>query len=332
MYKLKLSLWACLISGILTAQDVQQLRDSARDLQRKGDYENAVQALNKALEQEPNNTGVKKDLAITYYLSRQYPKAIEVIKPLTEDSDADEEIFQIACLAYRGDLNFKEADRLYKIALKKYPESGMMYSEYGILLEAKDPGMGNGILQWEKGIEMDPGYSGNYYNAAKYYADHNNQLKAALYGEIFANIESYSGRTTEIKDILFDMYKKIFNSGQVSIKGTNAFETRVVESLKKQADLSTDGINTESLTAIRTRFILDWFPGAVKKYPYKLFELHHQLLENGLFEAYNQWLFGSVDNMPAYQDWKNSHVAEFNEFNKFQRNRVFKVPAGQYYK
>ena len=208
----------------------------------------------------------------------------------------------------------------------------MMYSEYGIMLEAKDPGMGNGILQWEKGIETDPEYSGNYYNAAKYYADHGNLLWAALYGEIFTNIESYSGRTTEIKDILFDMYKKIFNSGQVSIKGSNAFETRIVESLKKQAGLSTDGINTESLIAIRTRFVLDWFPASVKKYPYKLFELHHQLLENGLFEAYNQWLFGSVDNMPAYQDWKNSHVAEFNEFNKFQHNRVFKVPTGQYYK
>lgn len=43
------------------------------------------------------------------------------------------------------------------------------------------------ITQWEKGIESDPGYSSNYYNATMFHARKGNWLRAALYGELFLN-------------------------------------------------------------------------------------------------------------------------------------------------
>ena len=104
-----------------------------------------------------------------------------------------------------------------------------------------------------------------------------------------------------------------------------------MNTLNKQAGLAKNGIGAESLTAIRTRFILDWFHGEGKKYPFKLFDLHRQLLQDGLFDSYNQWLFGSVENMVNYQTWTTNHQADYASFNQFQRNRLFKIPAGQYY-
>jgi hypothetical protein len=51
----------------------------------------------------------------------------------------------------------------------------------------------------------------------------------------------------------------------------------------------------------------------------------------GLFDAYNQWVFGSIDNPAAYKQWTSTHADKNNEFIRLQQNRVFKVPTGQYY-
>ena len=50
-----------------------------------------------------------------------------------------------------------------------------------------------------------------------------------------------------------------------------------------------------------------------------------------MFEAYNQWLFGPVENLMAYDDWTETHAEQYTAFNKFQKTRVFKMPGGQYY-
>jgi hypothetical protein len=50
-----------------------------------------------------------------------------------------------------------------------------------------------------------------------------------------------------------------------------------------------------------------------------------------MFEAYNQWLFGAVENLAAYDNWTKSHSDQYEAFSNFQKNRVFRMPAGQYY-
>ena len=102
--------------------------------------------------------------------------------------------------------------------------------------------------------------------------------------------------------------------------------------MNKQSGLASQGINTETLTMIRTRFILDWNSNSGTKYAYQLFDYHKQLLQEGLFEAYNQWLFGSVQNLAGFQNWIVTHATEYSAFNDFQRSRVFTMPATQYYR
>jgi hypothetical protein len=62
-----------------------------------------------------------------------------------------------------------------------------------------------------------------------------------------------------------------------------------------------------------------------------LFEYHRQLLREGLFDAYNQWLFGPVQNLTAFQNWTTVHAESYKDFSDFQRGRVFKLPSGQNY-
>src|SRR5207344_2726491 len=105
---------------------------------------------------------------------------------------------------------YKECDKMYREGLVKFPNSGVLYSEYGDLLTTTQS-TDAAITYWEKGIKADPNYSSNYYFAAKYYAQKGNVIWGLLYSEIFVNIESFTKRTEEIKSILFGGYQKLFN-------------------------------------------------------------------------------------------------------------------------
>ena len=95
---------------------------------------------------------------------------------------------------------YKDGEKMFKKALKKYPNSGPLYNEYGELLwDNKDY---SAIEQWEKGIDVTPSFAGNYYNAASYYYFTKDKVWTLIYGEIFVNMESLTERSTEVKKIV----------------------------------------------------------------------------------------------------------------------------------
>ena len=75
-----------------------------------------------------------------------------------------------------------------------------------------------------------------------------------------------------------------------------------------------DGITTENLTMVRTRFLMDWFTNNAAKYPYSLFVYQDYLLKNGLFDIYNEWLFGKVESIVEYNAWNQFHPGEIDLF------------------
>jgi len=330
MKKLFIPVIAVCMQTALFAQDVKQLHENARNYMHKGDYSNAILVLNRALASEPKNLEVAKDLALNYYYSKDYRKAIEVLEPILERDDVDDQCFQIAGDAYWALENAKEAESIYRKGIKKLPNSGALYNELGKVLWTKNDF--NAIKQWEKGIEKDPGFAGNYYNASKYYYFTTDKVWSLLYGEIFINIDPKSSYTPEIKNILLEGYKKLFADADLEKnKEKNSFSTAFLKTMNKQSSLAAAGINAETLTMIRTRFILDWDVNYAAKFPFKLFELQRHYIQEGLFDAYNQWVFATAQNLPAYQTWTNAHSEEHAALTRFLQDRIFKVPAGQYY-
>jgi hypothetical protein len=319
-------------SSAAFSQTAKELQETAKAFMQQADYTNAVLVLNRAVQLEPQNIGIAKDLSLSYFLQRDNAKALETIKPLIEREDADDQVFQIASNIYKQLQQPKESDKLYRRGLKKFPDSGPLYNELGELLwEQKDF---TAVKQWEKGIQVDPSFSKNYYNACKYYYFTTDKVWSIIYGETFINMEPFSSRTPEIKSILLESYKKLFASPEIAMPAEaakNKFLEAFIKTISKQNVVAAAGINTESLTMIRTRFILDWYQDYATAFPYKLFEYHRQLLQEGMFDAYNQWLFEPVQNLAAYQNWTVLHAAEYNEFSRFQKGRVFKIPSGQYY-
>lgn len=326
-----LLLLLCILSSQAFSQSVQELAETARTFTRQRDYANAILVLNRAVSLAPNDHTLQRDLAYNYNLQGDIKKAREIILPLTDKSDADEITFQVAGNIIKSFEDVKEVDKLYKKALKKFPESGPLNSEYGEWLYAKQDF--SAIKYWEKGIQSAPSYPMNYYHAAKYYYFTTEKVWGLIYGEIFLNLESFSARTAEIKTMLLEGYKKLFvETDLTKFANKNAFAEAYLSAMQQQTSLVTKGIHPDVLSMIRTRFILQWYHSNEQKFPFRLFDYHRQLLREGLFEAYNQWIFGAADNLDQYQRWTQTHTKEAAEFTKFQRGRVFKMPEGQYYK
>src|SRR5215467_13290240 len=138
-------------------EDPKTLHENAKTFMRQGDFNNAIIILTRALQIDKNNIEMEKDLAMSYYLKRDYQKALEEVKILLDRDDADVVSYQIAGNVYKAVEEVKECEKVYKDGLRKFPASGPLYSEYGELLWAKKDF--SAIDLWEKGIRLDPSCS-----------------------------------------------------------------------------------------------------------------------------------------------------------------------------
>lgn len=320
------------VPGLAQNPDSAAMHTTASAFMRSGDFPNAILVLKKALQQYPASTAFGTELAFAYYQQRSFKEARDLVRELADRRDAGVPLFQIAGNIYQALGEMKEGEKLYRQALKRFPDKGVLYCEYGELLGGQNK-TDDALEQWEAGIEADPNQAGNYYHAANYYYLKKNWVWALLYGEIFVNLESLSNRTVEMKGLLLDSYKNLYLSGDLfrNADKKNMFSQAVLTGLNNQAGITSRGITPEALTMIRTRFILEWYGSGQPRFPYRLFEYHQQMLKSGYFDAYNQWIFGTAANLAAYENWTKTHSAEHQAFTSFQRNRVFKLPARQYY-
>ena len=299
---------------------------------RQGDYNNAILVLNRAIPNDNENIELKNDLAFAYYMQRDFARAMEVIKPVVDSRDADVQSYQILGMVYKAVDQTREAERMYKTALRKFPESGVLYNDYGELQWDKSEFVSASKL-WLRGIQTDQNYPGNYYNAARYFYMTEDKVWGLLYGEIFLNLESYSQRTPEIKRMLIEGYKKLFRDTDVTKNqdNKNEFVKAYLDIVKVHAHVIDAGITPDALSALRTRFILSWYDRQSTNFPFRLFDYHRQLAKAGMFDAYNQWIFGAASDLSTFQQWTTTHSEEYTRFVTFQKGRVYKVPEGQYY-
>jgi Tfp pilus assembly protein PilF len=190
-------LLAFAVCAHLQAQDTKQLHETAQTFMRQGDFTNAIVVLNRALQKEPANLAVAKDLAFSYSYQNDNNKALDIIKPLLDRDDNDDQCFQIAGNIYKSLELPKDCEKMYRKGIKKFPASGPLYNELGELLWAQKDF--SAIKQWEKGIESDPNYPGNYYNASKYYYFTTDKIWSVLYGEVFINMEPSAAAHLKLK-------------------------------------------------------------------------------------------------------------------------------------
>ncbi len=314
------------------AQDAAALHEKGKTFMRNRDYENAVIVLQQAFSLAPENIEIGKDLSLNYYFIGENEKALKTIQPILDNAAADDICFKIAGDIYIIKEDLKGAEKLYRRSVKKIANSGLLYNELGkILWQKKDY---EAIKYWEKGIEVAPNFSKNYFFAAKYYYLTTDKIWSIVYGETFLNMEPNGNNTPEMKKILLDSYKKLFLTGLTLDKANENVEfcKAFMNTIKKYQQTMNTGVTVENLAALRTFFATEWYANYNNSFPLKTIEWHKQMLEEGMFEVYNNWIFASADDLMRYQTWTQNNKELYMQFLRFQQNRIFKVPEGQNYK
>lgn len=300
---------------VFESPETALLYKSAREALSRGAVKQSIVMFQQAAQREPKQPILQRDLGQAYLLAGDKDAAIQTITPLIDQKVADELSFQIVVSAYQQSGERKKARKMIDQGLRRFSNSGMLYQELGKHYEAEGS-LEYALDAWVQGINSDPAYFLNYYSAARIYGMTNKPVWAIIYGEVFVNLERETPRAYETRKLILDSYKKLFSTvRKVPIDTFEMpFERAVVYTLEQLAPVVSDGFTVDNLVMLRTRFVMDWMNGYGKKFPFALFLYHDEMLREGQFDAYNQWLFGKVENAGQFESWKKFHNAAIPNF------------------
>ncbi len=322
-----------LVLAVNAQTDAVTYYETGKKFLIQGDLDNATLVLKKAVNLEPTNATYLQDLVSAYSAKEDFITAKDYSEKLLALDDASEYAYFLSANINQALNDTKTADKIIKKGIKKYENSGLLYDALGQSLSEKDAY--NAIIQWEMGIQKDPTYSGNYYNAARYHffsKNVNAKIWSIYYGEIFINMESRSERTIEIKDALLESYKAIAEEQYFSKKGSkNDFENLFIENFNLVKYTIATGVTTENLIQLRALFIYNWFNQSTVIHS-SLYDRMQQLMREGHFEEYNYWIFEPIQNLAGYDNWLKTNQNNFDQFMKYHQTKLFKMTNTEYLK
>jgi tetratricopeptide (TPR) repeat protein len=315
---------------------------NARNYLAQNNTEQAIITLQQAIKLAPDKMVLYRDLASAYHRSGSHKEAMNILDPILKSNEADDQCYDIYAMSLVSTAENKRAKIMLQDALRKYPNSGLLYHGMGLMYEQE----GNkelALTTWLTGIERNAEFHLNYYQAAKMYMNTHKPLWAILYAEMFLNVEQYSAMADETRDMLLGAYMRLFASiGSGAIpkykdsKNNHAesagdFEQAVYDTYLKLSPVVSDGINTENLTMLRTRFIMEWYKENAAEYPFGLFARMDDMIRTGYFDSYNQWIFGQLDNPQMFEAWKTFHGDAIPNFEKWLQTHPYTPSKGEFY-
>lgn len=318
--------------------EVEQLYKQARELHSQGNLRAAIVRYQQAIQIAPEVVLLHRELAQAYYLAQGYDEAMQTLDPIIKKGDADAETYKIMAQCLVAINEGKKARKLLKEALEKMPGSGTLHHQAGLIYE-QDGEMVYALESWLDGIKKDPSYHMNYYEAARTYLDAGKPIWTILYGEIFVNMEQYTQRSFDTRKMMIDAYTKYYSTvstGTVPKYGSAdskniSFEDAVNTVLIRLSPVVSDGITTENLVMLRTRFIMDWTLQYAQQFPFALFGRHDMMIRDGYFDIYNQWLFGRVENRQQYEAWTKFHENAMGRMENWLRQHPYQPDERGFY-
>ena len=83
---------------------------------------------------------------------------------------------------------------------------------------------------------------------------------------------------------------------------------------------------------LRTRFIMDWqVKGYATRYPLSLFSRHDDMIRNGYFDIYNQWLFGKAENPQGFEAWTKFHPDAMPDMEDYFKTKPYRPVAKDFH-
>ena len=329
----------------------------------KGKFDSAITAFDQAILIDAKSISYPYEKSLAYYQKKDYKTASAILDSLLSHPEANDQIYQLLGNSYDNLGMDKKSAETYKKGLEKFPNSGRIHMELGLLeqkknttiksLSGKSPALILGY--WEKGVDVDPAFAYNYYYLSQFYCTTVEKIWGLIYGEVFMNIADNPKRIAEVSKCiyqttqsgLFSKGDSVLNPRFTSVKKFTDVEDfskmRFEEACQKILTQSAEGVmphenilSLDNYFKLREEFIKLWFAKGLNKiFPNSLFEWHKKLIDCKLFEAYNHNVFSSIDN-DMFKNWysknkkKQDKLAEWLKENAFVVNEKNKIYKYQY--
>jgi tetratricopeptide (TPR) repeat protein len=316
--------------GQTPAQEAETKGRAAIGLMDEGKLDESIALLQEARRLDPARSAYRYELSYAYYQQKKYPQALELAEPLVKLPDASDRTFELLGNLYDNSGNSAKAIKTYEAGLRKFPQSGRLQLELGIVYMGQR-NYDKAIGYFEDGLKAAPAFSSNYYWAARLLCNSTEKVWGMLYGETFMNLERNSPRTAEISKLLYDTYKN-----QITFKGRDTtavnfssntilvpakgqplklpYGSIVYEPVLLLALGQERTIDAYSLDRIRTSFIQNYYALPLSKdKPNVLFDYEQRLLAAGHLEAYNHWLLMMGDEA-GFSEWEKANPAKWQAF------------------
>ena len=133
--------------ALLEQGQIYQSADPAQPDSAKMMYDEAIEAFNRAIELDPEDTQFVKNLAHAYTISGQLDKSIEMYENLMDENPEDQDIRDRLVRIYMAERDFDNAARIYsmmmddpgiEISTADYYNAGMCFFQLAADLEKKD--------------------------------------------------------------------------------------------------------------------------------------------------------------------------------------------------
>jgi hypothetical protein len=267
------------------------------------------------------------EIAYAFVQKKDYKSAISQLEKIKNYNNIDDYYFSLLGNTYDYDGNPDKAISIYNEGLKKFPNSGILHLEKGVIYEFNKPS--EAIKIYEKGIQADPSYPSNYYRAAKLYLKSSDKFSGLMYGEIFINLERTTSRTKEISKLLYETYKNVMTFESKNLMRIDFCEAVIdaqkFEKTKKLplclvfgksfviASIDQNEFNFENLATMRNQFVKEYFKKDYKDYPNVLFSYFKKMENNKVLNAYNHYIFQMGDPQ-AFNEWKKNNQSQYDKF------------------
>ncbi len=321
--------------------EMERVYQQGREALAKGDASTALTLFRQVADLAPEVPQGQRDLAQAQVLTGDPEGALRTLEPLFKARQADASVYRIGVQAYAAQKKPEAAMKLLREGIRRNPESGELYGVLGDMEDAANHPE-DALAAYLEGIERDPNFYLNYYKAAGIYIFSKKLLWAILYAETFLLYEHQTPRAADVRNLLFSAYKRFFfpnaederlNPGSTRIQTGKPgnFEEAVVQTLRRQAPVVSDGTTTENLIMLRARFLAEWMETYNRQYPYTLFQRQDSMLRMGIFDAYNQQLLGRAEPGNGFEAWNQMNAKAIPEFATWAGAHPFRVAMGQFY-
>lgn len=337
----------CSITYHVAAQNnkekAKEAGNKALKLEQEGKTDEALSLLKEAQKLDPENYIYPYEIANCYREKKDYKSALKSMEQVMTYKGIGPDAYQMQGNLYDLSGDSVSAINSYADGLYYFPNAGNLYLELGNLYYIRRQ-YDNSMPYYEKGIEVDPMFSSNYYHAAELLMFSPQAVAGIVYGELFLNLERSTERTVTMSKFIHDSYPGHISAKpkkdiminfcpNMAIPDSNMKDGKVIrlpfcmayESIMLAAAEGTETVNTESVCNMRRKFLDLWYKDNMNvKYPNVLFEYQHTVQQAGHLDAYNHWVVMHGDK-EAFSKWQSGHKVEWDNFIKWFKAHPVKV-------